>query len=1649
MADRARISICGWIRALVLALALAWPCPAAYAAEAGDATPGAAYDAVFTEMTRWDHRLPGSEGWSRSFERIESVLRGAGLEVHRQTFPALAPSTRVCRLSIDGREIAGVLPLAANGIALPTTWGAPIEAPLVYVGDGTLEAMRGKPVAGAIAVLEFGSPTLQVVFNQGARAVLLVDNDRADHWRVRAHFTSLPLSMPLAWIPRPAAEAAGLLSAGGAARASLEISCRWQEVRGINLWTKIPASAPAEALEDAKPLALTLFADVDTSGAVPGFCPQERDAANAALLAEVAARLARARPARAVYVVFCGARYGNNPGARSWYWPVGSVVRKGETELLAKREQDMCLGGLGRIERQLKMLPGLDFVPAQGDEEVELYVQAKQRLVGQVNDVNYRLRELHLEKSAIERAIPRLEAATGADDTARTAAATARDRLQALLAEMAEIEKRKSALNTLRAQLGANRIDDKAGFATVAEWMRARLHSRQRFYQEALEDTRAARAIEQALRAPEGDVNETIAAHFTFDFAEETGPWTPASFGNSFGRQLNAYADAWQRLPQPDTRTPLWIPDASMAFDVEDLSFPGRRARASSASVLLAIPTFELQSVGRPIDHDEMPRRIPARLAGLADPVSAWLQSVAALPTLPSTSDLTPVAMRTSLVQQPKDETGAIAGLEVVDMAKGTDDVQGMAEDAMVVVDVMPRARVGAESPFPLGRGSGFYAKVDATGHVFIPGVVEAGGNQTGTLINAFGFAQDGSINRFSMNVGSNSGGPRAALNHGTGGAFFTPFRPSDYATVPPGQILVARNNADPKRQFHALFSGLTVWYQDQAQPFKHIGGGLDLLGATAAEPEGMGIPTDARSTLAMDPVRVAAADLATLNLHRLRKLRERNLINKPLEKLQADAEDHLSRATAARERGEVRVAAAHDMVANVLGHRVHQPLRDSIQDLVNAVVILLLLCLPFAFALERLIFGFTSIYKQIAGFLGVFIATFLVLYATHPAFSLAQAPVIIFLAFVIILLSGFVIYVVMGKFKGELKAMQGLSSKVHGGQESRGTAFAAVAIGISGMRNRPLKTFLTATTVVLLTFTILVFASFSSSLGVVTTYLGASRGDQRIEFHTQSFLQMPERLLDGIEALKGDRYEVFVRGAAFKNPYSADASSANVVLAPKTLATQTLEGLIVIDPREAIDPSGAPRLGELFAPIAAEAPAGSAPPILLSELVANKLALAVGDELSLRGQRFRLAGTFPAKELKRLERIDGSLLVPPNFEATIAASAARSSSGSPDELFASLNINDFLYCSPDLVAIATFAGMERLGVIRNQVTLYPKEGADVAADAQELAEWLEGPVAATADGGSHRYFFTKAVEGSGFLEVLVPLLLGGLIIFSSLLGSIVDRQKEIFTFSALGLAPPHVAALFFAESAVFAVIGGMGGYLISQVVVKVLTLLSERGLADVPDVNFSSFSSIVTILIVMLTVILSTIYPAIMAGRSANPGIARKWRMPRPEGDTLRFTFPFTVSADSIAGILAFIREHFDNHGDASLGSFAARDVSLVVRDRQGGGRDMGLTAEIALAPFDLGVFQRFQMITRPSEIAGIDEVAVELTRLNGAPGTWVRGNRAFIDDLREQFLRWRSLPIDTVEHYHGLAERELGLTAAGATPAASDTMAGGPARG
>ena len=112
---------------------------------------------------------------------------------------------------------------------------------------------------------------------------------------------------------------------------------------------------------------------------------------------------------------------------------------------------------------------------------------------------------------------------------------------------------------------------------------------------------------------------------------------------------------------------------------------------------------------------------------------------------------------------------------------------------------------------------------------------------------------------------------------------------------------------------------------------------------------------------------------------------------------------------------------------------------------------------------------------------------------------------------------------------------------------------------------------------------------------------------------------------------------------------------------------------------------------------------------------------------------------------------------------------------------------------------------------------------------------------------------------------------------------------------------------------------------------------------------------------------------------------------------------------------MISFLKEHFDNYRDTSMGVFMARDTSLSHES----GTSIGIHSNLALAPFDLGVTEEFELSSARSEISGIDEVKIHIQRLSGQPKDWARLNKVLIDDLRKQFLIWRSLRPEIMEEY------------------------------
>lgn len=1152
--------------------------------------------------------------------------------------------------------------------------------------------------------------------------------------------------------------------------------------------------------------------------------------------------------------------------------------------------------------------------------------------------------------------------------------------------------------------------------------------------------------------------NYAIMGSFFFDFATDAAPFTFATRsyeGVHYNDTMNSsnyskFLETFRKkLPElsvlQNSTAPFFteaVKNVSAAENIsaQSLVYLPHAAALPLKEVTLTMRNIPVQLDGKVAgdgvvtnyDYDEIPGKHRYELANLIAPVSELMMMFATSPEFSMSSQLADPKMLDEQINYYYKE-GAPRGQIFSKLSADGKEIDGPAADMIALVKPNEYDRI----PPVCGFSTTAMAQINQIGFVTVPMLSQNKGGSwyAGLRImgGAVGFDEYGMIDHI------NTQSDYFKLFRAYGGSHVYAYAPltSNFC----GGLSLVNGFTDGKfKNFRTNARVATAdgyAYADRDMKAKiYFFNETFILGSTPEDPIGKGISIQPEDLKNLNVSRIAIDNTITLNMGRIDKLHSRNIFNDVIELYHDKAEQHQADAKKVLNEGKINLARAHEVFGQTLAVQAYRPLRDMINDLVQSVLILLILTIPFAFALERLIIGSTNIYKQMAWVLIFFIMTFLLLYFTHPAFALSQAPMIIFIAFFIIVMSVIVIYIVMNRFKAELAALQGMDTASHRVNTQNSMLLAAIIIGVSSMRNRPVKTFLTILTVILLTFTIISFASFESTDSVTANYMGDGSGEPRIESFLPQHVDLLMPICQATKDLYEDNYHVFYRSASYNSPFyncSTYPVQTNVLYNPNATGEEKTKLLEAVVGFELAERQQSARLARLM-PEPAEGAIPEAnkkyPGIYLSSVTAEQMNLKVGDCLYLRNIIVCLHGTFIPSELESFTYLDGGLTVPPNFQKT-----AEAEEKGQFAIFnnAYVDASNFIWSDPNLSVLTDYETANKINGFVNAVVLYPREGKnpDIKKDATDIAEVTFGIVYSNTSEGVNRHFKAPKLSVSGLSDLIVPLLLGALIILSSLLGSIADREREIFTFSALGLSPKDVSMLFFAESGVYAVIGGLGGYLLSQVTNAVLTFCAKRGMLEAPQMNFSSMTTVYTILIVMGIVLLSTVYPAIKAGRAASPDVARKWKMPPPEGDNLSFQFPFTVSRVDFGGILVFISEHFGNHTDSSLGSFAASNIQISHGKTEYTDGYI-LSVDLTLAPFDLGVAEELKMYSAPSDIEGVDVVTVSIIRKDGSKGAWLRGNRRFVDEVRNQFLLWRSLPVETVMHYRELAAAKLNTATA-----------------
>lgn len=291
------------------------------------------------------------------------------------------------------------------------------------------------------------------------------------------------------------------------------------------------------------------------------------------------------------------------------------------------------------------------------------------------------------------------------------------------------------------------------------------------------------------------------------------------------------------------------------------------------------------------------------------------------------------------------------------------------------------------------------------------------------------------------------------------------------------------------------------------------------------------------------------------------------------------------------------------------------------------------------------------------------------------------------------------------------------------------------------------------------------------------------------------------------------------------------------------------------------------------------------------------------------------------------------------------------------------------------------------------------------------------------------QFSVSQASRSTGLGLVLVQMIIASVFVLNTMVASVYERTREISIFSAIGLAPNHIATLFFAESLVYGVLGSVIGYLAAQTLSKIIV---ATGALPGLYLNFSSMSAVLAAALVMAIVLLSTIYPARLAARIAAPALNEEAFKTEPDGDLWRIELPFNVSSAEAAPLIQFFADWFDAYERHAIGELVTTGASLSSSESPEGVVH-SVRTEAWLAPFDLSVSQGIALSARQTNIPGIFSLDLELVRLGGEPGNWITVNRRFLAAIRRQFLTWRTLDAEARGRFARRAEATLAVGSPG----------------
>ncbi len=1580
---------------------------------------------IVTDLAALGDRSTGSAGCRAAADYISERLEAIGFAKpgrHRFSLPALQVIQSRLLLPATGDQLR-LLPLRGNLVSPGSLPAAGLIGPLIYVGDGEPARFNGLALQGAVVLMDIdsGSNWLHAA-NLGAAALIYLDPGGSARDVFRDKLELSPIDFPRFWLPAAEAEAVlgqltGRVGRELVPQVHLAAEIRWEESEAENIWSLVPGTEPL--LQERLVIVEAFY---DSSAWVAGAAPGADEASAVATLLELGRHLRAHPPGRSILLVASAGHGQSLAGMRELVWSLHS--RSKDLRDLKKRLQataENATSALAALEPLAARASPDDLSPA-------LSLGAGREAL---------LERIKTEADRVSRELMRIRLGAAADGAADS------DRIQ-------ELARQRMLLRRLSWHSADGALSPREARLLLA------------LVPSALEEQRALRndALRQiACLQSAATFRERVKA-FELDAVVSLHL-------SSHGDGLGAFNQGWFYPLKPS-------PALAATYGVlaETLEAVAAKSGPSAAPFLETLRP-DRQRPWKSYLPDRPP--LGGEVAALAGLLGVSLVTTHDARPLWGTPGDQPEAVNWSMAEAQRDRIcQLVTGLSQAPQLQG----ESLPPDGFATLSGRARflrhGELFADQPAPESVILAFQgetrqlSQVDTMGYFTFKGLAHKSRSLNKVIIEGYRFDPGSGAVRWAIDKRlTGKDAYRVKMQHShmetdlvmfgcRQSTLFGLLEPRNFHPMTALQLIDGRTEAAPSRYWYSRIdtraSTIASLFLEPGTRFKltqsdtMLSKKLILLDADATRPEGRGYRVDQWPRLWGTELR-AARDMWALLKPRIDKLERHGVFNAKIRALEQEgigALDQAQRAMAERTWDRFLEASRRSWA---LASRVYADVERTQKDILFGVLFYIALFAPFSFCLERVLFGYTGIYRRLAAFATILILLIALIYNVHPAFQLAFSPLVVILAFFIMGLSLVVTLILFLRFEGEMELLQRRSRHQRVNEVSHFKAFtAAFFLGVSNLRRRPLRTLLTCTTLVILTFTIMSFTTVKSVRQHAQLRLSPQAPYRGVMLKVANWQDLPTASLEAITTAFGTSV--------------GPRSDSNVRVAPRVwLEAEDRTQSLRVPLRHAARGADARALVGLSVEEAAVSGiehallggrwlmAADRQAILLPDTLALQLGVEPqhpsGSRVLIWGMAFEVVGVFSAGRMQQITDLDGETLTPVTFPSEVTMELTEVEmealeSGEDVRAFQSR----YQHAPWEGTVILPYRTLLSAGGALKSVAVGGSPERFTRAAVQAMGDRFGLSLFSGEDDGTYLYNASDAISYSGLPHIIVPLLIATLIVLNTMIGSVYERRREIAIYTSVGLAPSHVAFLFVAEALALAVLSTVIGYLLAQ---SAAALLGGTALWQGITVNYSSLAGVAAMGLVILVVLASVLYPAQVASRIAIPDVHRTWTLPPAREDRLEVSLPFLMRYRERLSIGGFLHAYLLAHQGVSHGAFSTAEVALFQgcdekeRPNAGSGADgsicglgscLEISARVWLAPFDFGIMQtvRFSFCAAAEE-PGYLEIRGTIRRQAGETNLWRRANRTLLLELRRQLLLWRSLDEETQGRY--AADFEIAVAA------------------